>query len=265
MTIGLAEVSRARRALAAVAALLFLVVAPSGAAGDEKEEKPKQKEAVVHVGDDEAKAALERFQVIADSGDEKALAPALERLSDTPHPLVAKEVEKHFSSSRSTDVKLAALRALGRWDEGLSGSALKKAFRSKKNEDNPKLYAAIIEAMTESETKIPAKTLLDLVPIDASRQDVNVQKAAVVALGRMKEKKAVELFIKIWEQDPNAQPANPGPTDPPASYWKAVWERWAAVGEPLKAAMKEITGETFESGKAAREWYRKNKNRLRIP
>jgi hypothetical protein len=260
----------ARRATAALLAWLALPLAatlaqpPPTGGGDDGARAPDEKPELRVVTDDEAKAALERFAVIVKSGDDLALRPAIEGLGDWPHPLVAAEVEKHFGS-KDTDVKLAALKALSRWNAELSGSTLQKAFKSKKNAENPKLYAAIIEAVGATGTKVSSKALLDLVPIDAARQDPHVVKAAITVLGKMKEKKAVDLFIKIFEVDPNDQPSNPGPNDPPASYWKAVWERWQAVEPALKQALTDITGETFANGKEAREWYRKNKARLRIP
>lgn len=258
---------------AAAAAAWSLVLLAGIAAGAVRAQtapggKPAAEEAATPplrtVTDDEAKAALERFAVIAKSGDAKALPPAIESLGDTPHASIVTEIEKHLAS-KETSAKLAALKALSRMNAALAGPALQKAFKSKKNAENPKLYAAVIDAVAATGTKVSAQALIDLVPIDASREDPNVVRAAVTALGKMKEKKAVDLFIKILEVDPNAQPENPGPNDPPASYWKAVWERWQAVEPALKTALKDITGETFASGKEAREWYRKNKGRLRIP
>lgn len=247
-------------------ALLFAAAAETSAARAQKSPETEDAREVRAVTDDEAKAALERFAVIVKSGDAKAFPPAIESLGDTPHALVVAEIEKHWGAAKAeTGVKLAALKALSRMNAALAGPVLQKAFKSKKNAENPKLYAAIIDAIAASGTKVSAQALIDLVPIDASREDPNVVRAAVTALGKMKEKKAVDLFIKILEVDPNAQPENPGPNDPPASYWKAVWERWQAVEPALKAALADITGETFANGKEAREWYRKNKGRLRIP
>jgi len=232
--------------------------APAAPAGDAESEKKKA------ASDDAARAALERFAAIVKSGDAGALPVAIEGLSDTPHPLVVTELAKQLAAKETT-TKLAAPKALSKMDATLAGPVLTKEFKSKKNQENPRLYAAIVEAVGESGTPVGAKALLDLVPIDASREDPNVVKAAVVALGKMKEKKAVEPLIKIWEVDPHAQPASPSANDPPASYWKAVWERWQAVEPVLKQSLFEITGERFENGAQARDWYKKNKSRLKIP
>src|SRR5262249_16862638 len=145
-----------------------------------------------------------------------------------------------------------------------SGPVLLAAFKTKKNLEDTEFFCAVIDAIASADVKSAATPLLDYLPPDANRYDPSVVRAAVLALGKFKEKRAVEPMIKILEVSPDDQPKNPGPNSPPASYWEGITKRWTVVARPIQRALREITGEDVPEGKPAHEWYKKNKARLGI-
>jgi len=234
-------------------AILLQGVVDTETLAQEKEGEPEA------ATDEVAKEAVELFRRMM-KGDETQGLAAVERISPVRHRLVAEELGKCL---RTNDEKfqLAVVEALARQDGKHAARPLLSALKARPNADRHAVRGAILESLGEVGSRQAVPLMVET--LKSETEHPLVIKGAVVALGILDETRALDELIKMFEEDPNRQPENPGTNDPPASYWKRIWERWKVVEAPLRATLEQLTEQKFADGKEAREWYEKNRRRLR--
>jgi hypothetical protein len=82
--------------------------------------------------------------------------------------------------------------------------------------------------------------------------DERVKGALCLAFAAAKEKRSFSFLV---DQFNAPQPANrDDPGNPPESYWRARHEEWAKYSMHARKALKELTGEKFDTAKEWKEW-----------
>ena len=64
-------------------------------------------------------------------------------------------------------------------------------------------------------------------------------------------------LLATWLDEPRAGSVNDA-SNPPAGWWEARWKLWQATKGGAAAALKAITGQTFESSAQAKAWFDAN-------
>ncbi|HVG93849.1 MAG TPA: hypothetical protein VND21_05345 [Planctomycetota bacterium] len=64
-------------------------------------------------------------------------------------------------------------------------------------------------------------------------------------------------LLGMWLDEPRAGSVNDA-SNPPAGYWEARWKLWQATKGGAIAALKAITGQTFDSSAQAKAWFDAN-------
>ena len=81
---------------------------------------------------------------------------------------------------------------------------------------------------------------------------VEVMRECVRYFRDLKRLDCVSL-LATWVEQPQPASVNSG-SNSPESYWKAMWEIWAAIRLDVRAALKVLTGKEFETQKVWRDW-----------
>ncbi len=244
---------------------LFIVMNASGLgaqtpAGRTKSDEKSAEAARTKVTESEAREALELFKKMSKDDDPTLMVGAIRRLGDVRHKLVAKALAKKLRSN-DQQVQIATIQALRLQEPKYAKKPLLSSYYARPNKDRPKVRGAALEALGSLGATNILKVLMDV--LEDLEEDPEVVKGAVIASGALEDVRTLEALITILEKDPDDQPETPGARDPPGSYWRQLWKRWRVVEKPCRDAIEKLTGQKFENGKKAREWYDKNKRRLK--
>jgi len=247
-------------------ALLLLALSPFLTAKDEeKDDGPKKHESkwakklvedpkVVEVEKDEAKKLLDALTKAVKTKEATKIVPAVE-------PLIEKSNEKFFkdlaklAKHKNQNVRVVALRALGSQKEPAKKitSTLFGILRAKPFQHSGPTLAMAIDSLRRQ--KVDKKQVADEIESHFTKaKQPETMKAAVRYFGDMLMKDKVKKLIP-WVEQP--QPANPNsPTNPPASYWKRMWEIWNEIKETVWYSLETITGKDFKTRREWEKWSR---------
>jgi hypothetical protein len=75
-------------------------------------------------------------------------------------------------------------------------------------------------------------------------------------VGLVKDKRFSRLLAEMIDE-PRAGDVNSA-SNPPASYWEALWKAWDAMRPHVHAALKALTGQEFKTTADAKKWFEEN-------
>lgn len=219
--------------------------------GGRADQQPKP--AVVALDDDAAKTALKTFK--EGTWSKKPLVDrmlAVEQLAAGSHPLIARELNNLMLRERDKVIQVVAARSLAMQPEREAQRYLLAALNSAKLTDDEDLCVELLKGLM-----LTGYRDRDLRMLEGffRKGPPRITKVVAQLFGKHKEKGAVKLLIEHLDEP---APANvDDPSNPPASYWEERWRAWKVWVEDVRAALKEITGQTFADGKQAREWLKR--------
>jgi hypothetical protein len=241
--------------------LLFLgVLLLTGfvAADDKKKKKSKIEKdpEVVEAGKEEAKTLLKALdKALKDKkAEEKVLIDAIE-------PMIAKSSEKFFKSltkaakHKSMSVRVVAIKAIGSQKEPAKkiGSTLFNLMKSKQNKHSAAVIAMTIDSFRRQ--NYSKKPVADEIESHFRKAKYPlVMKACARYFGDMKMADKVKMLIE-WVEAPQPASVNSA-SNPPASYWKRMWEIWDEIKDTVWYSLEKITGKDFKTTKEWRRWIR---------
>jgi len=258
-----------------------LLLAPFLYAEDAKQEAAKKK--VVPVSEEEAKEALAEFKTAFRVKDIEARQNAVYDLHDVPHPLVLKELSKVLRNKDPRVRNVAALAVGGHgYDVAAAGKVLMQSF--KKDYKTEEVLGSILRSVTEL-------GFLGYWP-DLEKGLKDKRNAVVIwslgTLGENKDYRAIPILLEMfhvampkkvsWSTgEVKVDTGAAGTADADAAKAKFN-SRYGAGGSKMKAkakakarnfdernfddhlrkAVKQITGESFDTDFDFEDWYIEN-------
>jgi hypothetical protein len=208
--------------------LLFLLVGGLTARADEEEPPP--------VSDADARKAIDRFKREFDTEDLDFQLDAVIRVGRVDHPKVAALLLR-VTRSRSVDIRVEAIRALGRQRALKDRLAPRIAGWLDERKHEPRVVVAAIETVGALELRRQEGDIVDLI---GSREDETVI-AALRVLGKWRSMASLRHILLLWEIYPDdgkwqtGAVVLPQGTDAEA---KRVWRR--RYGNRVKRARPEV-------------------------
>jgi len=253
--------------MAFVSSLLMGLLVGAGSLEARTQDKPAEPKPgtfpeVADADDDKARELLDALEKALDGKDEEKIQAALKPMINLRNKKFVGDLKKLLTDKRDEVAALAA-HALGSQEDKKIGSLLAKVVTRPKEErgfySQPKLLAAAIESLgrlgvTGAFDAIEdiARNLLQERQMAAGYTEL-VQKSCIRYFGITKEKRAVSFLIGHFDE-PAPDDPNSG-SNPPESYWKARWKLWEVIRPEAVWALKEITGENFETGRRWKAWF----------
>lgn len=201
--------------------------------------------------DDEAKAKIDEFNKAYAAKEESARVAAVEALAPVQNASVSK-VLAGLLTKDTADVRFAAAHALGRVGDDAAITGLSGALEA--NKKLPEVQKAILTALgaTDSEKALPAIHKM----FDHYKD--GVAKAAVEAAGTIASPASVDALMEVFkkselEKGKASQGTGSDPVD------KDIDELF----DPSKKALGDITGGSEVTYKAMKDWYNKEKGKLK--
>lgn len=261
--------SRLRSALA-----LVLVLSASGLAGGGADAPPVPP--VLEPTPEEVKTiSADLDKSFADKNDE-LIAVNLEKLEGLKNDAFAKYVRDGLKSSTPA-VKAAAIRAAATYEMKDVEKDVRKLLHVKpaKKGDDPvesggEVAAASIDYLARMNMGGEEATVLDdwLGPLFEFFHDdkrvgtswaLDLVRSSVHYLGKFKAKRAVPKLVELVGEPKHQPPGARGDINPPEPYWKARQIIWNKSGNWARWALKEITGQQFQSAQEWEAWLKMNK------
>ena len=247
------------------AILLALVVFPApgraqddddGDAGGFVEQARKKLPAdpvVVDVDDEAAKKMIKAAEDAEDEKDPGALVAALEPFLTARHEDFLKVLDK-MAKNRSETVRLVAIKAMGsQAPADKVGPKVLKHLMYKGNEDYPDILAAAIGSLRR--LKYDNRRAYDEIESHFRKQlSPPVMLECARYFGDLDKKDAAGMLI-AWVEEP--RPANPNSgTNPPAAYWKRMWEIWNEIRNAVWVSLGDMSGgKDFHTEQEWRDWF----------
>jgi hypothetical protein len=255
--------------------LLALALAPVSPAFAEDPAKPAPAPAVPGMATNEdAKAALVAFRAAFKGNDVDRKAQAVFDLAKVQHPAIVAEIGK-LLSNRDLDVKTVAAMALGdvKALPALAGARLTATFEANATD------GAFMRSAIDSRAALGHRASLPALVKKFKDPDPGIVKSAMSAVGEMKDVRALDALLEMakdlkidegvkWEGgEVHVDTGASGDTDQKAAeaqYAKqygnqahakrSSGRRMRDMKEVVLDVLKDLTGEQFRSGVAAREW-----------
>jgi hypothetical protein len=144
-------------------------------------------------------------------------------------------------------------------DKKVSSAVAKLFLHKPTREDKPQLASHLIETMGKlGYTKLWKEIESEF----RSFRNKEIMRASVRYFGLTKEKRVAKMLCDHIDEP---APGNVNdPNNPPASYWKARWDAWSYMRDDVVIALREITGQTFDTSKQARDWIKDHGRRIGI-
>jgi HEAT repeat protein len=188
------------------------------------------------------KPALDALGYRATSVDRKAAVAKAKGKGKEANKVAEKEILE-----REEGVQTAASRLLANCPDKETGKTLHKLLSKKDVRDSkPRLRARIMLTMGHLGYTKAFKVILNEFRQQA---DNDVMKAAVLYFGMTKEKRAA-VTLTGFVSDPGQKLVH--------HRARRLSEIWASIRMDVRWALKEITGQEFESTQQARNWVREN-------
>ena len=270
-----------RRALIlAVLAAAPLAAAPLRAEEPAKEAPPKPVPPLATTVD--AKAAIAKFKAEFKGKDVAKKADAVDALGDVNHPFVVDELVK-VSRHKDPELRAAAFQNLERQRAipDVAGKAVLSGLDLKSKD--VVAVTSVIDTVEALKHRGSLHVLLALCRHD----DHAVVRAALDALGDMKDVRALDTVLELLKElkveegvkwdgaSASVDTGTAGDGDQKAAEaqaraaaagnarkGKSAARRMRSAGEIVYLVLKDLTGESFASGKDARAWVEKHKDAL---
>lgn len=266
-----------RRPAVPFCAAFLLGFLPAGVSSADDPPKPAPPAPKV-AANEEARAAISRFKEEFRTKDVEAKLDAIDGLSKTNHPDVVEELGK-LLVHRNRDVRSTAVQGLAR-QKALPALAGKKAATS--IEANIADWEHLTDVIDAIRT-LPWRGGLPVLVKLFRHEEQPVVRWALDAVGQMKDVRALDAVLDLmkelkidegikWEGGEvrvDTGAAGSADADAARAAYEAKYggkKRAASAGRKMRAlgeivydVLKDLTGQEFASGKAAREWAEKNK------
>jgi hypothetical protein len=278
--------STGRRTLALLA-LLALLLGPGIAAGEEPAGAGAQvAPPPAAASDEEAAEALAAFKKAFAArglkGDDKLAEQdfALRELSAVQHPKVIQAIAKE-TKNRSIEIRTAAVLYLGRQRAFPATAGEQIVAAMKRNGKDATFLMAGLEAIGELGYLGATEMLADLM----KHPDYAVVKNALVTIGELKDARFIEEICKLLKElkieagaswdgvEAHVDTGTAGDADQKAAEaqgkameaankqkGKRAARTQRDLGPVVLMTMKDLTGESFTGGIAARKWLEENKD-----
>ena len=215
------------------------------------------------LSDEEAKEITAALKKVYKKKDAAKIRPVLEKMDGVHHA----DWEKPMLRLLRADSGKLAAQVAGMWegrvpDEKFLKKIWKASWGQKINDKRYAVKAKILLAWA------PLKTQLD------KNQHEDVERAWRWMVGnpkegfspalvdiclyveRTKDKRLTKWLAKELDEpmatNPNA------PNNPPADWWERRWKMWKPTKPAVVSALKALTGQEFDTTKAARAWIEAN-------
>jgi hypothetical protein len=189
-----------------------------------------------------------------DEKDENILVKGLQPFVEKSNERFFKPLSK-YAKHRASTVRVMAVRALGSQKEPQKKvvSTLSSLLMWRGNKDDRFALAMIVDSLRRQ--KCDKKQVIDEC-IDHFRKQLHpeIMKACAHYFGDMKLVETVDMLV-FWYEAPQPANVNSG-TNPPASYWKRMWEIWSEIKDAVKYALENITGKSFDTKRDWENWTR---------
>lgn len=209
---------------------------------------------VTAVEDPEAKLLLQKLDEAGDlAKKEKSPTPlveAIQPLVERRHEDFVKDLEK-LVNHVAPEVRLVAVKALASQEGKKVGPKLLSVVTSKANDDHSEIVAAAIGGLRRQKFDHPA-VMKELESLFRKQLDTLVMKECARYFGDLKKLDAFNMML-FWVEAPQPANVNSG-SNPPASYWKRMWEIWDGIKEAVWVALYDMTGKTFRTEREWRDW-----------
>ncbi len=212
---------------------------PEGGEGGEGEKKPEEQKPPEKI------ITLAEFEEQMASADEAGKVKALEAMAKNTEPEGAKAVAKHMAD-RSLAVRVAAIRTVGLLQDKASFGKLNAMVKSEEKE--PKVLAAVVQAIGEYANPASMKMLVDVAK-KWMFKDSEVSSAAAYGLGKIRQKAAVDELIKLMDLTYPGQ-ASSGPGVSTETRDLLAKSRPAII-----SALQELTGWDFRDAPAWKRFW----------
>lgn len=216
----------------------------------EKEKLPADPE-VVAVEDDKAKEMLEALDEVSGSRDSNLIIVALEPFVTSRNEDFLKPLEK-LTKHRDHAVRIMAVKALGSQEpQKKVGMALLKILTSRQNKDVPGVLAMAVSSLRRVKFDHP-RVMKELESHFVKNMHPPVMAECARYFGEMKKYEMVKKMVE-WIEAPQPASVN-SPSNPPASYWKRMWEIWEAMKLPIRVGLKTMTGKDYPTVAQWKNW-----------
>ena len=206
---------------------------------------------VVSIDDEKAKELLKALDDASDTNDANLIIAAIEPFVTSRHDDSVKVLEK-LARHRDLAVRAVAVKALGSQEPaGKIGPMLLKILTGRQNKDAPAVMAQAVSSLRRVKFDHP-RVMKELESHFRKNMHEQVMAECVRYFGDLKKYEMIKQMI-YWIEAPQPASIN-SPSNPPASYWKRMWEIWEAVKLPVQVGLKNMTGKDYETVAQWRNW-----------
>jgi hypothetical protein len=227
--------------------------APAPAAG-EVETKPAPPKVIP---DAEASPLAEGLKKAWRAKTAEDALPALRAIEGKAHPSFEAPLVKLLGHA-SAEIAIRSADALAERAGPKTATAMwRGGWLSPANRDRTTVRTSILRALGRMGTTLDAKQYDEVESLWKKATSGETLSAIAEYFGSVKTDKRPLRLLSEALDEPIATAVNSA-SNPPASYWEARWKMWKASQPAVQAALKSITGQTFESSAQAKDWFKKN-------
>jgi len=194
---------------------------------------------------------LKELDEAVDTKDPNTILKALEPFITASNEKFLKPVEK-LSKHKSRNVRVMATHVLGSQPPAKkAGVACFKVMMSRQNKGQAAIIAMAISSMRRLE--FASKTVTkELESHWRKQKDTQVMKQIAKYYGDLKMVEMVKGLVE-WVEAPQPASVKSG-SNPPASYWKRMWEIWDVINKDVRIALFDITGKEYTTIRQWKVW-----------
>ncbi|MCU0724444.1 MAG: hypothetical protein MUE73_01440 [Planctomycetes bacterium] len=200
---------------------------------------------------EKAKELLKGLDDAVAAKEENAIVAALEPLITASHEDFIKKLGA-LANHRFLSVRVSAVKALGSQEPMKKVAPILIALlKAKQIESFPPALAMCVSSLRRlgCDSKPAFDEIRSLFVKPAA---IDVMREIVRYFRDLKRLDCVSLLV-AWVEQPQPASVNSG-SNPPESYWKAMWEIWSGIRLEVRDALRTLTGKEFETQKVWREW-----------
>jgi len=249
-------------ALAAWVALLAPLAAaeepapkpPGGSPAPEVETKPDPPKTI---SDAEASPLAEGLKKAWRAKSADDALPALVAIQGKNHPSFEAPLVKLLGHP-SAEIAIRSADALAERPGPKTASSLwRSGWLGAANKDRTDVRTSILAALGRMGVTLDAKQYDEVESLWKRAPSARALSSIASYFGAVKTDKRPLRLLSEALDEPRAPAVDTG-TTPPKEYWEAKWKLWHASKPAIQAALKSITGQTFESSEEAKTWFKKN-------
>jgi len=202
------------------------------------------------MSNEEYAKALQEMKKGLNNKDANARATAVEAFGANEDERVIKELGKLLNSSKGNEVRVAAVKSLGKMESHNALVVLLSGLSTAQPEAVLTAYCAALGDRGASEAKVARIIYPKLSPL-MSNQNYKVAAAAMTAVGKLKAKAAMQTLLSTYKENDAKVKKDPDNKNKNT-------EKYSALQTAALNAIKEITGQDFESPADAEKWWKEN-------